>query len=309
MKKLILISVTIFLGSFTHSQNYFPFLDSNAIWNEFSIHVSNPQNVAHKIRYGIIGDTVINSQTYSKVYELIDDTCLNTYNATYFGALREDNERIYTITTWHGDFEILLYDFSKGIGDTIYSNSPEGYMAYPVVISDIDSVQLLDGSVRKRYWLEGCYYSFLPECWIEGCGSIHGLFAPIFDLITNYYEPHLSCFKQNDLTVYLNNYSCDKCFCTLEIYIKNNFQKHDIINVYPNPFNSSINFKLNVIENINRIELYNSNGCLLYTLKEIKTEQEIDLKELSSGIFYLIIHTDKRIYSKKLIKINGAIYN
>ncbi len=67
--------------------------------------------------------------------------------------------------------------------------------------------------------------------------------------------------------------------------------------------------KKNKIENINKIELYNSNGCLLYTLKEIKTEQEIDLKELSSGIFYLIIHTDKRIYSKKLIKMNGAIYN
>lgn len=298
MKKVNFLLIGIIITFGTYSQNYHPFPDSNAIWNEYSIHVEYPQNVAYKIRYGIIGDTVINSKTFSKVYRLINDTCLNINNAVYFGAIREEDKQIFTITTYHGEQEILLYDFSKEIGDTIYSNSPEGYMAYPVIVSNIDTVELFDGSNRRRYWLEGVYFSYLEECWIEGFGSIHGMFSPIFELLTNYYEPHLSCFKQDDYTVYLNNFSCDKCFCSLGTSINdiNEFQ----IQIYPNPFSDQINIESK--NEYSEIRIYNSNGKIIQKFNRSTYPTKIDLGELSEGLYFIQLIGKDFNYTEKLLK-------
>jgi len=300
MKKINFLLIGILTSLLTFSQEYYPFPDSSAIWNEFSIHVEYPQNVASKTRYGIIGDTIIDNVTYSKIYRLIDDTCLNISNAEYFGAIREENKKIYTITTYHGEQEILLYDFSKEVGDTIFSNSPEGYMAYPVVISSIDTIELNDGSNRRRYWLEGGYYSLLTECWIEGFGSIHGLFSPVFDLMTNYYEPNLSCFKQYESTVYLNNYSCSKCFCSLGTLIKDISGLQNKIQIYPNPFSDQLNIESKY--EYSEIRIYNSNGKIIQEFNRITYPIRIDLGELPIGL-YLIQLIGKDInYTEKLLK-------
>nr|NQU92444.1 T9SS type A sorting domain-containing protein [Bacteroidota bacterium] len=298
MKKLSFLLIGILTSLLIFSQEYYPFPDSNAIWNKYSIHVEYPQSVAYKIRYGTIGDTMIDNMEYSKIYRLIDDTCLNISNSEYFGAIREENKKIYTITTYHGDQEILLYDFSKQVGDTIFSNSPEGYMAYPVIISSIDTIELNDGSNRRRYWLEGGYYSLLTECWIEGFGSIHGLFTPLFDLITNYYEPHLSCFKQNGNTVYLNNYSCDKCFCSLGTSI--NEISEIQIQVYPNPFSDQI-----IIESKNEcseIRIYNSKGKIIQTFNTITFPTKFDLGKLPVGLYLIQMIGKDFSCTEKLLK-------
>lgn len=300
MKKLNFLLIGILTTLLTYSQDYYPFPDSNAIWNEFSIYIENPQNVAYKIRYGIIGDTVIDTKTYSKIYRLFDDTCLNIINAEYFGAIREENKQIFTITTYYGEQEILLYDFSKEVGDTIYSNSPEGYMAYPVIISSIDTVELYDGSNRRRYWLEGVYYSFLDECWIEGFGSIHGLFAPITDILLNYYEPNLSCFKKNESTVYLNNYSCDKCFCSLGTSIKEISELK--INIYPNPFSGKINIKSK--KEYSKIRIYNTKGTLVWEYKSMIVPTKIDLSKIPAGLYLIQLTGQECRFTEKMIKKN-----
>lgn len=300
MKKYILLLIGLFATIWIYSQDYYSFPDSNAIWNEYSIHVEYPQSVAYKIRYGIIGDTVIDNKTYSKIYRLIDDTCLNINNAEYFGALREENKQIFTITTYHGEDEILLYDFSKEVGDTIFSNSPEGYMEYPVIISSIDTVELEDGSNRKRFWLQGGYYSLLDECWIEGFGSIHGLYSPIFAIITNYYEPHLSCFKQNEFTIYLNNYSCDKCFCSLGTSINEISELK--INIYPNPFSGKINIESK--KEYSEIRIYNTKGTLVWKFNGRTYQTNIDLGELPCGIYLIQLIGRDFNYTEKLLKQN-----
>ncbi len=186
-----------------------------------------------------------------------------------------------------------MYDFSKEIGDTIFSNSPEGYMAYPVIISNIDTIELIDGSNRKRYWLEGVYYSYLDECWIEGFGSIHGIFSPIFDIVLNYYEPHLSCYKLNDSTVYLNNYSCDKCFCSLGTSVTE--IKENQVQIYPNPFSDEINVisKNEYLE----IRIFNSNGKTIQEFKRITCPIKIEIGELPIGLYLIqIIGKDFKLY-------------
>ncbi len=287
------------IGAFYYNQlgqDYFPFPDSSAIWNEYSIHVEHPQSVASKTRYGTIGDTTIGDIEYLKIYRLIDDTCLNISNAQYLGAIREENKKIYTITTFHGEEEILLYDFSKNVGDTIYSNSPEGYMASPVVISSIDTVELNDGSNRRRYWINGS----LDEFWIEGIGSQGGLFIPITDLILNYYEPHLSCFKQNESTVYLNNYSCDKCFCTLGTSINEIGEIQ--VQVYPNPFSDQITIESK--NEYSEIRIYNSCGNIIRTFDRINYPIKIDLGELPVGLYFIQMIGEGFNYTGKILKKN-----
>lgn len=302
MKKFIFLLIGILVSLWTFSQEYYQFPDSNAIWNEYSIHIENPQNIAYKTRYGIIGDTIIDLKTYSKIYKLIDDTCLNINNTAYFGAIREENKQIFTITIYHGEQEILLYDFSKNVGDTIYSNSPEGYMAYPIIISGIDSIEINDGSYRKRFWLEGVYYSFLAECWIEGFGSIHGLFSPITAILLNYFEPHLSCFKQNESSLYLNNFSCDKCFCTLGTSINDFNGFRDKLQVYPNPFSDQININCESKNEYSEIRIYNSNGKMIYKCKEMTYPTKIDLGELPVGLYLIQLIGKDFNYAEKILK-------
>jgi len=304
MKKYIILIFGLFITIWTYGQEYYPFPDSNAIWNEFSIHIENPQNVAYKTRYGIIGDTIIDLKQYSKIYSIVDDSCLNINNAEYFGAIREENKRIYTITISQGEQEILLYDFSKEVGDTIYSNSLEGYLGYdyPVIISSIDTVELNDGSHRKRYWLEGGYYSFMNECWIEGVGSIHGLFAPITDILLNYYEPNLSCFKQNGSTVYLNNFSCDKCFCSLQTSIMNFNRYQNKIQIYPNPFSEQINVNIESNNKFSEIIIYNSNGKIIQKFNVNTYPIEIELRELPTGLYLIQLMGNNFKYTEKLLK-------
>ena len=288
----------ILMSAMVFSQDYFPFPDSNAIWNEYSIHVEYPTSVSSKTRYGTIGDTIIDNLEYSKIYRLIDDTCLNISNAEYFGAIREENKKIFTLTTFHGDTEILLYDFSVEEGDTIYSNAQVGYMAYPVVISNIDSVILLDGTTRKRYWINGS----LDEFWIEGIGSQGGIFTPITDLITNYYEPHLSCFKQYETTTYLNNYSCDKCFCSLGTLIKGINGLQNEIQLIPNPASNyiKIDFELNMESSITR--LFNSSGKLIESTLSNSFPVQLNIGNLPNGIYLIQIDTENKIFNKKFIK-------
>lgn len=294
MKKLIFLLIGTLTTFLTYSQEYYPFPDSNAIWNQFRIHIEYPQNVASKIRYGIIGDTVINAESYSKVYQLIDDTCLNINNAEYFGAIREEDKQIFVLTEYHGEPEILLYDFSINNGDTIYSNSPEGYMSSPIIISNIDSVTLFDGTTRKRYWVN----NFSDEFWIEGIGSQAGPFTPIFDQIPDYYSPHLSCFKQNDLTVYLNNYSCEKCFCTLGTSINRNSESQ--IQIYPNPFSDQLNIKSK--KEYSEIRIYNSNGKIIQEFNRVSYPTKIDLGELPIGLYLIQMIGKDFNYTEKLLK-------
>lgn len=286
------------MSTMAYSQDYFPFPDSNAIWNEYSIHVEYPTNVASKTRYGTIGDTIIENFEYSKIYRLIDDTCLNINNAEYFGAIREENKKIFALTIYHGDEEILLYDFSAEEGDTVYSNAQFGYMANPVLISNIDSIVLLDGTTRKRYWINGS----LDEFWIEGIGSQAGPFTPITDLLTNYYEPHLSCFKQNESAVYLNNYSCDKCFCSLGTPIIEINGLQNRIHIYPNPASTNIiiDFELNTESSITR--LFNSNGKLIESKLSNSFPIQMNIDYLPIGFYLIQIDTENLTFNKKFFK-------
>ncbi len=85
----------------------------------------------------------------------------------------------------------------------------------------------------------------------------------------------------------------------------NSFSKKDVINIYPNPNNGVFNLAINVPDKCNLIiELMNVYGQVVYKnyVKSIfKFNDEIDVSELSKGVYYLRLRTENEIGVKKLI--------
>ncbi|HMG14951.1 MAG TPA: T9SS type A sorting domain-containing protein [Saprospiraceae bacterium] len=72
------------------------------------------------------------------------------------------------------------------------------------------------------------------------------------------------------------------------------------VNVFPVPVKQSLNLSLNNISNINSIEIFDSK---MLKVLEIKNPlNQIDVKELSPGLYYLIIFNDRGVIRKPFIK-------
>lgn len=307
MKNLILI-LSIFL---THnlvvkSQRYFPFPTENVYWNvylELSIH-ENPLD-STLLRYTIHGDTLINQIVYRKL--CIESGDIANPKIKTVGGLREHNKKIYFtgydyLGSYHNK-ELLLYDFSKQIGDTIYhDNHGNNYS----IIENIDSVEL-DGEYRKRFKVNSRHnYSFKDqEYWIEGIGSIkNGLLGHITDIPTCCYHfwEHV-CFKENGRIKYLNP-SFSDCFpAKLLSSINDNFE-FSKINIYPNPFSNKLHID-NIPDNKNlSIQIIDSMGRLVLK-KELRTESNSVQMPVIKGIYIVLIMDD----NGQIIKNERIIQN
>ncbi len=208
MRKILIITQIMF--SFTYvskSQDYFSFPEEDAVWNHFFETCEGTKLDYYYSTYyalGLYGDTTINSLEYSKLY-LLEDSVYNS-NAELQGYIREDSlKRVYYVgpNFWghYEEDEVLLYDFSVSVGDTIDYGIWEG-----TVIKSIDSV-LIGDSYRKRFcvWENYDYY-------IEGIGSTNGLLFPITDIPVKVYTNwDLVCFKHFNEVLFLGD-SYNSCF-------------------------------------------------------------------------------------------------
>ncbi len=68
---------------------------------------------------------------------------------------------------------------------------------------------------------------------------------------------------------------------------------------YPNPAKDLLFFKL---ENVDSVSIYNIKGELVLKLKGL-VEKSIEISDLSSGLYFLMISGDQKSYSQKLIKL------
>ena len=305
----ILISLNIFFSTSLFSQNYYPFPTSEAIWNIVGDNCLYP--VGYRIRFGLYGDTIINSKLYSKIFDLYDSTLIHPYS-TYFGAIRENDEKqVFLLMEPYP--EILLYDFSLNVGDTIwyeyggaiaYGNFVFWQQSHYRVVLNIDSILLENNEYRKRISFSGVYS--MSDVWVEGIGSIiwAGLLNPIItDIVTNGDGYYFACFKHHGQVFYLNNPFCDKCFCQLlsDINILNNNQLG--IKIFPNPSINNINIEF---KNSNQIKytlsLYNAHGQLVRQIDHITTERVIIEREnLKTGIYYFQLKSKNNINCGKFI--------
>ena len=153
----------------------------------------------------IEGDTLINGEVWKKVYNSMP--WRNRLDHSYFAAVREENKKVYAIAK-DSDRPRLLYDFSMGFDEgnlDFVTCGIEGTdfgclidywsgekcdkllgcnFLSKLLLEDIDTVRLDDGSVRRRFTFcltdknFGSIVIADSIIWIEGLGSCSGPFSP-----------------------------------------------------------------------------------------------------------------------------------
>jgi hypothetical protein len=280
MKKIIIILIAICTAGTLFSQDYFKFPTSDALWNFKIVESMNPPyewTVIDSLGQNII----IDNQNYIEVYSV------GLGDPYVVGAIRDDTlqKKVY----FH-DFinEIVLYDFSLNVGDTIFYDEP---LDYYKTVEDISYINI-NGQERKMLHLLNSLYSF-NDYWIEGIGSVYryGLLYPLNpDIVMDGSTPYFGCFR-HESTIYFDESVCQgDCPCTdWLVTIRESINRDKEVTIFPNPTekNLTIDFA-NSLNQYNSYEIYSCSGRLILSQEIFNKNQEtINIEFLTKGTYYI----------------------
>ncbi len=241
----------------------------------------------------------MNGKTYHK---------LTSFNPNYLlhpkgiiGGLREDNGKVYIKYT--NSDESLLYDFTLNVGDTVHSIAHFSSSMNPLIITKIETIQLLNGENRKLFKFDNLSY-------IEGIGCKDGLFGPIVDLCTccPYNTSTLACYKSATEELYKDSYWCTNgnCFGAL-LYLDVPLVNQDKVNVTfsPNPATDFVKVEFADKSSVcTSLELMDFSGKRIRILPNPDMSGiTLDLSTYRSGIYFVVVQYEGRSESHKLIKL------
>ena len=299
MKKSIILLAAIFIINIAKAQQYNLFPDSNAVWNISCTYMS--QYGIEYENYSIIisGDTIINNQTYHKLFvpfvqKLVNDSSSTINTAGYQGAIRQDtlNKKVNIILPFTSS-EQLLYDFAMQVGDTLKGIIKPEIGSIDTVIS-IDSV-LVGSSYRKRWYVDNCNGIYF----IEGIGSTCGLIIRSPGCITDQPGWNISCFKQDGILLY--PYFATNCQLITSIKPIVDTKINSSLSIYPNPSKENITIETNYADTEQTLEILNLFGQIVYK-KIIGNKVIVDISAFANGFYILKLYTDKETMVRKFVK-------
>ena len=136
----------------------------------------------------------------------------------------------------------------------------------------------------------GCYTLYINDSY--GDGIFGGNMAYVF--------------KSDTATIISNGggftYQDETFFCTHEsVGIED--PKEVKIGIFPNPFDGKFTVNLNKIpSNGDEVYVFNSIGKKVYSKNLNSAEINIDLQDFESGIYFIQIKLNEKLYTKKVIK-------
>lgn len=284
---ILIISQTQYL----FSQEEFSLVSEDHVWNirTYSNECSGNGGSYYKdVQCENISDTLINSQ-----YIIQFD-----FNGNQLEAIEKDNKTYVKRVGIDTNF-VLLYDFNLAVGDTFFTeyirlNSWNNAIdTLLLIVESIDSVDMFDGTKRKRFnFFEADYrYDPLMLCgsgsiyWIDGIGNP---VYPIYSLMACFEdEVSVDCYSHKEVKIFF-----DCVFNDLDI------EEDSYLKVYPNPVRENLYIASD--ESINEIYLTNLYG---QTLPINQIEQgKYDTSNMESGIYILsIIYDENRVETRKII--------
>ena len=268
-------------GIKTQAQDYVPMLQEGNEWYTLDAQVCSSQTLRgfNTLVHQISEDTLIDGVRYTKVMQTVNDVGTPTLAA----LLREEDGKVWER---YGSTEVLLYDFTANLGDSLVC----GYGDYFVL--DSISIEQIGGVDRKKFWF-GLEYDFIGdpyamETWIEGIGSDLGLlFCGSYYFCGGYYRA--LCFHQNGELVWQNP-EYDACLITDVEEIPDNE-----LTLYPNPANNLV--RINGVEAA-EVQVYNAIGQMV---KTVRGTNEIDVVDLAEGVYLVrIMDAEGNIYTNKI---------
>lgn len=343
MKKLYFAIFLLILAGNSSAQTYFPLLDSANEWSYTTQGIGvrlNPAFQSAPCTYPVnsffnsfkqftTSDTIIDSTSYKVV--------MSSLQMCTMGYIREDTAagKVYFLDNVSAT-EMLLYDFSMVVGDTIPIQFIAGgmYVSGIYTLDSITTVNVFAGS-RRAFHLN-CHSSpsSFTLTWVESVGNLNDVLYPYFDNSSSYgiysncpgvqhqFLQFMICFDHN-YKVYFDNCaytatqnnlnfstftdSCDYWSfmgALNETYLASGFD------IYPNPSGgkSTIDFEA-TCESDFKISILDLQGKML--LKQIqsghlhkgKNTIQIDLSELQNGMYIIEIKSvESAVYNKVQIQ-------
>ena len=283
LKIYTLLALLLMAGGVkTQAQEYVPMIQEGNEWCTLeAIVCKDTEGHYNTLVNWLSGDTLINEVRFTKVMET-----LNGEGSPYQVALlREEDGKVWK--TYNGISEILLYDFTANVGDSLVC----GYGDYFVL--DSISIEQIGGVDRKKFWF-GLEYDFTGEpyameTWIEGIGSDLGLlYCGSYYFCGGYYRA--LCFHQDGELIWQNP-EYDACVITSVEEINDK-----VISVYPNPAMETV-----TIDGVEaaEVQVYNVLGQMV---KTVRGTNEIDLSGLVDGVYLLrITDAERKTFMARMI--------
>ncbi|PCJ65000.1 MAG: hypothetical protein COA58_12075 [Bacteroidetes bacterium] len=274
MKILTLIS--LILVTLTASAQLESFPTQNATWhNLFTQYTDDGSGnvVYHRTsHYYVNGKQTIDGVEYCQLYVSMKDTL----DFKLWGLYRVEGEKVY-IREYNGDF--LFYDFGLEVGDTF--NAGNGGV---FTVQKVDSLLLEDGVHR--------IIDFGSASFIRGIGSPQGLFS-FMGVNVSGFSNELVCFSKNGKALYPRSFD-STCYEITKLGIEKTNSIR--VKVFPNPTNGFIHIE--GVESGDRLELVDVFGRLIFVEKNSDT---LDVRNVQSGIYKLIIARDNHIYTSNIV--------
>jgi hypothetical protein len=264
----------------------------------------------------INGDTIISGITYHKLHlrdlggfqysQYYPNTTYSyaSSTSTYIARLRVDNSKLFITMDcaycYNVGQEFVRYDFGKNLGDSTYG----------LAITAIDSIQLNTGDYVKRF-------SFAPyntTWYAEGLGSPDGLLPDY--LFHTGWRPDLIneiaiCYNSGAIDYHFtydkgkwNWKLMDNCFDMNALSVEETIKQKQLT-LYPNPSNGSFTVEGSVQSTEANLTLYNTFGQVVYTAKELVSNnyinRKIDLQDLPKGVYRLVLQADTHMQTLPLV--------
>jgi hypothetical protein len=303
MKKFTLFAVLFFSLVIYGGNEYHKFSGKNALWNSFTTGAMGYPREWQTIY--TLGDTIkLDNQKY---IEVKNSSNWNTYT---LGGLREDT---LTKKIYYNDYndyykEVILYDFSLNIGDTIFYGKQSGnpQSIYYKVVDSTGTINL-NGELRKKWSLTTSLYN-MKDIWIEGIGSVvrHGLLNPLKPHIpTDASSTYFGCFKYGNI-FYFNRQATNSVDCPCSqwlVSVPELKSESAEIKLYPIPTKDKLNISLGNTTYDN-LEIYTCNSKLIEKTKINSSETiELNLVNFENGIYFIKFSGKDNISLKKIVKL------
>jgi hypothetical protein len=309
MKKIFTFILIVSLTSAIAQDHPFPVADASwAVVTEFYMGGFPPDTGRITETFVYDGTKLLNGHDYSQVFITQEPVYIPGSSLNYFkGYIREENDVVYYMYIGMEE-ELILYDFNLQPGDVAPFFTFCCGSSYDVSLHSIDSI-LIGDEYRRRFIFDTIwdYSNMLAEVWIEGIGSVHGLFHPSTVRLYSGDLPdaiNLTCFEHEGLNVW-SNPSYNMCYMnTLTAIPEKTIENYSI---KPNPAKDYFKVSLDEASGPYQINLYNLTGSrVLSTVTSGANNQAVvSVRHLRAGLYLVEIvnsKTDHRHVSKLLIE-------
>jgi hypothetical protein len=299
-----LLVIFSFTQTFLFGQ-YIPFPTSNTTWVNYQYYFGGEWttptiNEAVDIDNFCVTneDTLINTLSYTK---------LNYCNGDYRGALRDNGGQVFFVSKDSID-ELLLYDFTVDVGDTITNVFLNDNWPDTLYVSNISNITIGSSSHKTIHLsFDSAGFGSFSDYWIEGVGCSAGLLVDPFlnQNISGTYV-RLECFSTSDsiFNPQSNYYYMGSGNCQLN-YLSSESSIDEIIQFYPNPTSEILTLQIEKSVEEFEIKIYNTAGemVLICNTDPNQSHTELSVSHLQSGLYFITVKNSEITYSIKFLKI------